>query len=270
VQEPVKPLAAQAGQVALNSNGKRPLPADHEPDSTSDTDDSGMIVFKWNCGQIRTKINQLLRSGEMKVTEFQRQLDVNPVSYGRYMKQVGPWAGRDNQTYSAATRFFLKREASGKKIQAKKPKKEDLAKFDVSDISLPGDTDDDVPVYDTCDDIRKKIQAHLRNNNVTQAAFMREVAKEYKTKARPIQSKQLKDFLEKKGATAGASSAVYYGSYVYFEKLRLKNGEKKSKKRVEVEENVPDGMSLEQRRGGYIVPVGTEIYEDEFGRVRCY
>jgi hypothetical protein len=259
----------QAGQVALNSNGKRPLPADPESDSGSDTDDYGMIVFKWSCSQIRTKINQFLRSGEMKVTEFQRKLGINANSYGRFMKQTGPWSGRDNQTYSAATQFFPKREAAGKKIEVKRPKKEDLAKFDVSEISIPGDTLEDVRVYDTCDDIRNKIQAHLRNNNITQASFLREVAKQYSTPT-SIQSKQLSDFLKKKGPRAGASSVVYYGSFVYFEKLRLKNGEKKSKKRLEVVQNVPWGMSLEQERTRAWVGPGKSAYEDQFGRVRVY
>ena len=53
------------------------------------------------------------------------------------MKLKGPCSGTDNQTYDAATRYFLKREAQGTKMpKAKKAKAEDIANFDVSDITL--------------------------------------------------------------------------------------------------------------------------------------
>ena len=43
-------------------------------------------------------------------------------------------------------------------------------------------------------------------------------------------------FLKKKGETAGGDSASYYWGYVLLEKLRIYNGDKKSKSRMEAEE----------------------------------
>lgn len=62
---------------------------------------------------------------------------------------------------------------------------------------------------------------------------------------RQIQSKQLHDFLSKKGAMAGNSSCIYYAAYVYFEKLRIKEGKKKSVMREEMEDIHHYGVSRE-------------------------
>ena len=50
-----------------------------------------------------------------------------------------------------------------------------------------------------------------------------------------ILSKQLQDYLSKSGPLAGNTSSVYYAAYVFFEKLQLKQGKKKSKEREEME-----------------------------------
>ena len=42
----------------------------------------------------------------------------------------------------------------------------DAMKMDVSNIHLDGEEHDDVPVYDTCDEVRKKIKAFLCQNGV--------------------------------------------------------------------------------------------------------
>lgn len=259
-------------------NGKRPLETRVDITSNNDDDDDDdddnedePLIYKWNCNQIRTKINQLLRSGEMKVTEFQRSLDINSNSYGRFMKLKGPYSGSENQTYYAAHRYFLKREREGRKMpKPKKVKEEDLAKWDVSDVHIDGEESDDLPIHDTCDDLRPKIQAHLRNPGVTQAALCREIGIMYHP-VRPVQSKQLSDFLKKKGPTSGSSSVVYYGGYLYFEKLRIKTGAKKSKKRIEVEQRVAGGMTREKTwMQHYWGPENMRVAEDSFGRVRTY
>ena len=51
----------------------------------------------------------LIRSGEYKVTHFQRELGISSSSYGNFMKLKGPLNGTDNQTYKAAHKFFLER-----------------------------------------------------------------------------------------------------------------------------------------------------------------
>ena len=111
-------------------------PRKEEAEAFSDSDDDDILRFyKWNCNQIRTKINALLHSGEMKVTEFQRTNDINGNSHERFMKLKGSYGGIDNQTYHQGHKFFIKREKMGIKMpRAKTMKPEDLAKYDVSGI----------------------------------------------------------------------------------------------------------------------------------------
>jgi len=85
-----------------------------------------------------------------------------------------------------------------------------------------------------CDEVRRKIQAYLQQPSVTQAGFLREIAKTY-TDGRKIQSKSLNDFLTKKGPYAGNTSAPFYASYVFFEKTRLREGKGKSNHRINME-----------------------------------
>ena len=248
----------------MNLNGKRALSVD--ADTSSDEDDDQPDYYKWNCNQIRAKINQLIRSGEMKVTEFQRSNGINSNSYGRFMKLKGADSGIDNNTYHGGHAFFLRRERKGIKPKAKKAKAADNADYDVSEIYIDGEEGEDLPIYDTCDDIRTKIQAHLRLG-VTQAALCREIGKMYRP-TRPLQSKQLSDFLRKKGPTCGNTSVVYYGAYVYFEKLRIKNGAERTKKRREVERAKPHGMTRDPTWHGYWSFADEILVEDQFGDLK--
>ena len=64
--------------------------------------------------------------------------------------------------------FFKKRGLQGKKQPKKEVKKEDEEKKnDVSGIKLDSEPDGQVPVYDTCDEVRRKIRASLTDPNVT-------------------------------------------------------------------------------------------------------
>lgn len=65
-----------------------------------DDDDDDIVEYdpKLNCNKIRAKIQQLIDSGEYRVTHFQRELNVASNSYGHFMNLKGPWNGIDNQT----------------------------------------------------------------------------------------------------------------------------------------------------------------------------
>jgi hypothetical protein len=109
---------------------------------------------------------------------------------------------------------------------------------DISDIVLPGEENDAVPVFDTCDEIRRKINAHLKKPGVTQAQFCRDVYAQLKGPSRPgkpFQGVQLARFRGMKGPLSGAKSSLYYGAYVFFEKVRIKEGKPKSKHRLDME-----------------------------------
>lgn len=60
--------------------------------------------------------------------------------------------------------------AKEKEKEREKKKKEE-EKYDVSDIALEGEDKDEVPIYDTCDYVRKKIHARSRHVGYTGAAF---------------------------------------------------------------------------------------------------
>jgi len=234
-----------------------------------DSEDDRLQYITDNCDQVRRKIRTFLNSGEMKVTEFQRVLGVNSNAYGRFMGYTGKDKGSASNTYVEAYKFFKKRELQGIKVPKKKAKTaEEDAKSDVSAITLEGEATNEVLVFDTCDEVRKKIRAYLAQPGVTQAAFLREIAKTYGD-GRKIQSKVLNDFLGKRGASAGNTSSVFYSSYVFFEKLRIKDGKPKSKHRQEMEKQYAgEGFDTKSRNDrGFYCFVGETPVEDKYGKI---
>ncbi|KAF8427355.1 hypothetical protein EV426DRAFT_520274, partial [Tirmania nivea] len=143
---------------------------------------------------------------------------------------------------------------------------------DVSDIHLDGEETDTVPVYDTCDEIRKKLTVYLRREGVTQAALLRALHAELRGKKMTsrLQSSQLARFLQMKGANTGNTSALFYASYVYFEKLRVKQGKPKSNHREEMERiwKEDGGFDIETPSSrGYFCGPGEYPSIDQYGRL---
>ncbi|KAJ7356827.1 hypothetical protein DFH08DRAFT_802805 [Mycena albidolilacea] len=165
-------------------------------------------------------------------------------------------------------------DASGSSKSAKKPKKTatgggDDGGKDLFSIALPGDEDSTVEIYDSCDELRRKINALLRTGTITKAAFMRDIARAAYTDAPNIQSKQLTDFLTKKGATSGSTSRVCYASYVYFEKKRIAEGKAKSKHRRDMEDRWLGKGGLPRRREEkYFCHVQDALVQDALGSIR--
>lgn len=240
----------------------------------SDIDPDDGFDIKYNCNQIRTKISTFVNNGGMKIGEFQDKLRVSARSYQSFMRQNGPHAGIGNNTYSAAHQFFVKREAKGLKMpKAKKAAAKDVGKFSVDDMpKLDGETEGNVQVYDTCDDVRNKINAHLRQPGITQASFCRELSKCQATGEGVVQSAQLTSFLRKKAPMAGNTSKVFYCAYVFFEKLRLKEAKKKSKKREEMEaiwahEGGVDRVNVSENTRCWLSAPGSWSW-DKYGQAR--
>ncbi|KAH7323458.1 hypothetical protein BKA65DRAFT_435342 [Rhexocercosporidium sp. MPI-PUGE-AT-0058] len=234
-----------------------------------DDSDEGVYVTQ-NCDQIRRKIHSFINSGEMKVGEFQKAIGVNSKGYGMFMGQSGRDKGSGSNTYIQAFKFFKKREEKGIKTAAPKKKAKTAAPAingDLNAIQLEGEADVSVPVFDSCDEIRKKIRAYLAASNGTQAEFLREIAKPYHD-GRKIQSKVLNDFLGKKGPCAGNTSAVFYGAYVFFEKMRIRDGKPKSKHRLDMEKAYPGkGMDTKRRQDFVTCMAGEKPYLDSLGQI---
>jgi hypothetical protein len=104
------------------------------------------------------------------------------------------------------------------------PASEDIAEQEPRDSSI----------IDTCDEVRRKINAHMKKPGVVQAQFLRDIAASYRKAPRKVQSTQLSKFRSKKGAWEGNTSVVFYGAYVFFEKMRIAEKKPKSKKRLEM------------------------------------
>jgi len=209
----------------------------------------------------------------MKVGEFCNALGDSQNSYRRFMGQSGD-KGFESDCYASAIEFFLQREADGIPM----PKKQKAAASgtgrskaqpgpDISDVHLEGEDTDSVPVYDSCGEIRKKISTWLRRPEVTQAQFLRDLAAQYRTETRKVSTNQLTAFRGKSGPDAGNTSCVYYSSYVFFEKLRIKEGKPQSKHRQDMEAAWRGGMDTKRRRDSGIWAVDTDIVEkDKLGR----
>ncbi|KAI8625957.1 hypothetical protein F5Y19DRAFT_236329 [Xylariaceae sp. FL1651] len=135
--------------------------------------------------------------------------------------------------------------ASPPKAKKAKTSKKVNSSLDVSGIHLPGEETRQVPIFETCDEVRRKIRALLRSKDVSQAALCRTIAAECLPKDGKLQSRQMTAFLEKHGVMSGNTSTAFYGSYVFFEKRRLKEGKPKSKFREEMERLHPNGVDTE-------------------------
>ena len=179
-----------------------------------DDDDERLRHIDMNCDQVRRRIRTFLENGEMKVTEFQKQIGSRSESLNNFLGQNGPLKGSGSDVYVRTFKFFKKRELQGLKQPKKKVEKEDeQKKIDVSGIHLEGENEAEVEVYETCDEIRKKIKAFLRDPNVTQAGFCREISKTFQN-GKKVTAKNLTDFLGKKGPSAGNITTAFYAAYV--------------------------------------------------------
>lgn len=238
----------------------------------------------------------------MKVSEFQNAIGVSGKSYYAFMKQNGAWAGAESHSFIHAHRFFMKRELLGLnkkgkkngkgkdegKEPAKKKSKTEAAsgkkakealfaeKYDVSSVSLPGEAEGKVAVYDQCDEIRKKINAVLRDPNMTRAAFCREISKTWPDRAadlkgNALQGTSLASFLSKKGSREGRTSLVFYASYVFFEKLRIRDGKPKTQFREEMEDIWgPSGFDIwTSTSTRYLTTRNVYVYTDKYGKFRA-
>ncbi|KAL1843706.1 hypothetical protein VTJ49DRAFT_406 [Mycothermus thermophilus] len=268
---PVKTGKAKNASAGLASSKpaskKRKSDEDLAPEPAINLDDidlDGAVIDK-NCDQVRRLIMRLLDSKAMTKTAFAGEIGVSVKSLNGFLGVHGRMNGAGCAAYGAAWEFFKKREMAGIKMPAPKKqttkddngaaasgskragKAQPAGEVDVSDIVLPGEEDDSVPGFDTCDEVRKKINAYLQRPGVTQASLCRSIHAQLKGPSRPekpFQSAQLARFRNMKGPRCGVKLSLFYGAYVFFEKLRIKEGKPKSKHRLDMEEEWgPGGLS---------------------------
>ncbi|XXG96857.1 hypothetical protein Hte_003148 [Hypoxylon texense] len=308
-QAPVLPPPGQkaAGQP-LAAPAAKPIPkATNGRKRKSETSlDDDIAAYKQNldhietegmaidltCNQVRAKINKLIDSGIMKKGEFCKAIGCSPNSVNTFLSKTGSMGGEGSSAYTEAWGWFKQREIAGLKMpDMKKRQKTDAAvaadavagssrtgraaapqasTADLSSIHLPGEETDEVPVQDTCDEIRKKITAHLNKTpGLTAAQFCRDIYAMLKVPTvKSFQSKSLNDFRNKRGPNAGCSSKVFYAAYVYFEKKRIAEGKPKSQHRLKMESIWPEGFDLEHDGRSWITLHETETASvDQYGQL---
>lgn len=228
------------------------------------------LLIDMSCNQVRGKMNRLLDNSIMKKGELCKTMGCSHSSVNTFLAKRGSMEGSKCLLYYTAWAWFKQREIAGLKMpDVKKRQKTEAAAAsdsntnggstnnvavplapttDISDVHLDGEETDSAPVYDTCDEIRKKINEHLKTPGLTAAQFCRDIyAQLHRPKGKPFQSKQLNDFRGKKGPNAGCTSQLFYAAYVYFEKKRIAEGRPKSQHRLKMEEIWPRKAALTAR-----------------------
>ncbi|KAM5355527.1 hypothetical protein ACJ41O_002173 [Fusarium nematophilum] len=228
------------------------------------------------CNAVRRKIRNWIESGAQKVGEFQSTIGVSGKAYSSFMNRTGTWDGEGCDTYAKAMVFFKRRELQGLPIKLSKPKKAKTtaasarandAALDVAGISLPGEEDGSVPVYDTCDEVRKKCRAVLAKEGMTQAAFIREISKGL-PEGTSVSPANLRYFMGRKGPRDGNTNVTFYAAYIFFEKKRIKDGKPKTAFREEMEDTWgPEGFDREHGANtGLLCLAGEQPVVNKFGR----
>ncbi|KAI9700528.1 MAG: hypothetical protein M1820_006827 [Bogoriella megaspora] len=141
---------------------------------------------------------------------------------------------------------------------------------DLSDIHLDGEETDSVPIYDTCSEIRKKIGAFLRRKDVNQINMLKAFKEQYHTSRGParMDSRYLRRFRTMKHADHGNTNSVYYAAYVFFEKLRIKEGKDKSAHRLDMEAIWPNGVDATKPASNARITCieGERPFKDQYGQ----
>ncbi|KAI0971917.1 hypothetical protein F4678DRAFT_430502 [Xylaria arbuscula] len=263
-----------------------------------------------SCNAVRGRIRKLLDSSIMNKTEFAKAIGANANTLNRFLQASGQMGGSGSSVYYNAWAWFKQRDfaklkmpdvkkrqkieadaaaaasgtgaTAGSSTNSKKTSSTATAAAaavaaaalpDISGIYLPGEETDEVPVYDTCDEIRRKISAHLKATpGLTQTQFCRDMYAQLRApKCKSIQSKQLADFRAMKGPRTGAKSSVFYAAYVYFEKLRVAQNKPKTAHREGMEDvwAAEGGFDRDvDHRTSFIGRAGDTLYFDQYGLAR--
>lgn len=283
------PIPAPAPVPATTTTSSRKRKSDVGPDNTQedlfpdnvpdiDSEDERLAPHDSDtCNAIRRKIRNWIDSGAQKVGEFQKTIGVSGKSYNSFMNRTGTWDGENTDTYTKAHIFFKKRELQGLPLKANKPKKAKTAAsakaleevLDVSNVDpLPGEADGTVPIYDTCDEIRKKIRPMLAKEGMTQAAFIRALNKNL-PEGKSVSPANMRYFMGRKGVRDGNTNIAFYAAYVFFEKKRIQAGKPKTQFRQKMEKAWGNkGFDIEHGANQqYTCSAGEEPVVDEFGKI---
>ncbi|KAJ7169681.1 hypothetical protein C8R46DRAFT_205344 [Mycena filopes] len=146
-------------------------------------------------------------------------------------------AFKENEVASAGkSKKARVNEASGP--SSGKSKAKDTIEW--QDVELDTNSDGTVPVFDFPGEVRRKIRLLLATPDFKVTHWLKEIG--------GVNSNSYGRFMKEKDKTAGAANGTFYAAYVYFEKVRIAEGKKKSAGRQKNEIDYPRGFPLEDRR----------------------
>ncbi|EPT04213.1 hypothetical protein FOMPIDRAFT_1021923 [Fomitopsis schrenkii] len=108
--------------------------------------------------------------------------------------------------------------------------------IDWQEIRLSGEDDGSVPIYDDCDDIRRKIRKLQRTQGFRISYWLRHIG--------GIKYNSWSRFMKAQGPDSGAENGIYYAAYIYFEKVRIVEGKIKTPRREQNELAHPRGFVI--------------------------
>ncbi|CDO72356.1 hypothetical protein BN946_scf184977.g53 [Trametes cinnabarina] len=141
---------------------------------------------------------------------------------------------------SAAKKARSSDIGEGSSSGAKKGKNADKPWQSWRDVVLDGEEEGDLPIYDDCNDIRRKIRLLLKQPNFKITHWLKEIGN--------INNNSYQRFMKATGPTGGAENGTYYAAYVYFEKVRIFEGKKKTAKRIRIEQERSQGLPRVDRK----------------------
>lgn len=203
--------------------------------ASGDSEDDSEVCRRWTPNQVRARIRTFLQKTEVKITEFQGMLGVNGNSYNRFMngKYKDQWNAAENQTYDAATRFFIKEDKLGKqavgKLRAKPSAKKSGGSSqlpEIQGISTDGLT------YLTPGETRRELGKVTKEFNTSVAQLARLAG---------VPAQSANKFMKAGGDFGGVDNQVYHPFAELVEKFRIACKKPKSKKRQSLENEVAAG-----------------------------
>lgn len=168
-----------------------------------------------------------------------------------FLRNSRPDNGPDSDIFKRASELFSGEQLVEVTASLPRPRPRPGARAppEVEKARLRGEKKADVPVYDSCDEVRAKIAAYLgRPDSPTPHYFCDMLHTLLKvTVSKGFETTQLRDFMAKEGPEAGAGALLYYAAYIFFEKLRIAEGRPKSDHRLEMERLHPHGLKCTRR-----------------------
>ncbi|KAJ7706394.1 hypothetical protein B0H17DRAFT_1156689 [Mycena rosella] len=108
------------------------------------------------------------------------------------------------------------------------------------DVELDTNSDGTIPVFDFPGEVRRKIRVLQGTPGWKVTVWLKEIG--------GVNHNSYSRFMAEKNKAFGAANSTYFAAYVYFEKVRIAEGKKKSAGRKQNEIDHPFGFPLEDQR----------------------